>query len=80
MTEEMLLEILKEYYSQGDDYCFGETETYYYAFYVNDYPMQHGYGIEIRYYKQNKKLRAYRNGYRYRFAESQLNKILCKKI
>jgi len=78
MSKEIILSILKEYYSQGDDYISGETPEYYWACYSNDYSMQHGYGIAIRYYKSSNKIRAYQNGYRYKNPEQKLNEILCQ--
>ena len=79
MSEIILLDILKKYYFQGDDYFSGETNDYFWASYSNDYPMQHGYGIEIRYYKLTNKLRAYCRGYREKYHEYKLNKMLCQK-
>lgn len=74
--KEKILQILKQYYFQGDDYFSGEEPDYYWACYSNDYPMQHGYGIEIRLYKSNNKIRAYQRGYRYKLPEEKLNQIL----
>ena len=75
-NKELILSILKEYYNQGDDYFSGEEKDYSWASYSNDYPMQHGYGLEIRLYKSTNKIRAYRRNYRERFCEQKLNEIL----
>ena len=37
MSKELTLQILKEYYFQGDDYLCGEKNDYYWASYSNDY-------------------------------------------
>jgi hypothetical protein len=78
MNEDIILSILKEFYPQGDDYFCGETDDYFWALYSNDYPMQHGIGIEIRCYKKSNKIRSYQNGYRYKLPEDKLNEILEK--
>ena len=74
--KEVILEVLKKYYPYGDDYSCGENNHYYWAQYFNDYPMQHGYGIEVRLYKATYKFRSYKEGYRYRLPEEKLNEIL----
>ena len=79
MSKELTLQILKEYYFQGDDYLCGEKNDYYWASYSNDYPMQHGHGIEIRLYKSTNKIRAYQHGYRHKLPEQKLNELLCQK-
>jgi hypothetical protein len=79
MSKNLVLDILKEYYNQGDNYYCGEESDYYWASYSNDYPMQHGYGIEIRLFKSTNKTRAYQRGYRYKLPEDKLNQILCQK-
>ena len=63
MSKELTLQILKEYYFQGDDYLCGEKNDYYQVSYSNDYPMQHGYGIEIRYYKTTNKISIIRGNF-----------------
>ena len=78
-NKELILSILKEYYNQGDDYFSGEEKDYYWASYSNDYPMQHGCGVQIRLYKFTNKIRAYQHGYRYKLPEQKLNELLCQK-
>lgn len=42
--EEILISIVKEYYSQGDDYFAFKKKGHWIFGYSNDYPMQHGQG------------------------------------
>lgn len=41
------LKVLKQVYSQGDDYFQQEDEYVWYATFSNDYPLQHGTGWTI---------------------------------
>ena len=45
--KEKLLEIFKQRYSQGDSYyCYQSKKRNWVVGYKNDYPMQHGDGVE----------------------------------
>lgn len=46
--EEFLIKITKDYYNQGDSYyAFKNKKRKWHFGYSNDYPMQHGSGINM---------------------------------
>lgn len=66
VTKNLALEVLKEVYSHGDEYHCGENDLVWYAFFSNDYPLQHGEGWSLTISKKDFSFRIDKEGDKYK--------------